>query len=106
MVEWNIDRFEIDAETRVRLRKLNENFDAELLKMEAWYLANPKKRKKNHFRFMVNWLNHAQKKVTIIKDYKLQNEEFKENLKKAEEEAAPPPQEWREMMQKLKYGAA
>lgn len=102
MVEWNIDRFEIDDETRAKFRKLNENFDAELLKMEVWYLANPKKRKKNHFRFMVNWLNHSEKKVAVVRDYKQQNEEFNEKVKKAVEEAAPPPAEWREMMAKLK----
>jgi hypothetical protein len=33
--------------------------DAELLKMEAWLDANPKRRKKNEKRFVVNWLNRT-----------------------------------------------
>lgn len=33
--------------------------DAELTRAEAWYTANPRKRKKNHQRFLVNWLARA-----------------------------------------------
>lgn len=33
--------------------------DAELAKAEAWYVANPKRRKRNHLRFLTNWLARA-----------------------------------------------
>lgn len=33
--------------------------DAELAKAEIWYIANPKRRKKNHGRFITNWLAKA-----------------------------------------------
>lgn len=31
------------------------NIDAELNRAEAWYIANPRRRKQNHHRFLVNW---------------------------------------------------
>jgi len=50
------------------LKKLKESFpsidvESEIKKMEAWLLANPKKRKKNYARFIVNWLSRIQKPV-------------------------------------------
>lgn len=33
--------------------------DDEITKAEQWYLANPRKRKTNHLRFLVNWLARA-----------------------------------------------
>ena len=106
-VAWNVDRFVIDDATRARLQKIYQGFEAEILKMETWYLANPRKRKKNHCRFIVNWLNgEASKAGRPILPYRRQNEEFNEKFRQAVEEAAPPPVEWREMMGKLKRGAA
>ncbi|MEO6147038.1 MAG: helix-turn-helix domain-containing protein [Sulfuriferula sp.] len=35
------------------------DIDAELTRAESWYLANPRKRKRNHQRFLVNWLARA-----------------------------------------------
>lgn len=106
-VEWNVDHFVIDAATLARFRKTYEGFDAEVLKMENWYLANPNKsrRRKNHQRFIVNWLNANEKKIKKVpQNMKKQTEEFNEKFKQAVEEAAPPPSEWREMMNKLKRG--
>lgn len=31
------------------------DIDAELSRAEVWYIANPRKRKQNHHRFLVNW---------------------------------------------------
>lgn len=39
--------------------------DAELTRAEAWYAANPRKRKKNHQRFLVNWLARAHDRLKI-----------------------------------------
>lgn len=33
--------------------------DDEIAKAEQWYIANPRKRKSNHMRFLVNWLARA-----------------------------------------------
>ena len=35
------------------------DIDAELTRAESWYIANPRKRKRNHQRFIVNWLARA-----------------------------------------------
>jgi hypothetical protein len=35
------------------------DIDAELTRAESWYIANPRKRKRNHQRFLVNWLARA-----------------------------------------------
>lgn len=35
--------------------------DAELARAETWYAANPKRRKRNHLRFITNWLARAHK---------------------------------------------
>lgn len=40
------------------------DIDAELTRAEAWYAANPRKRKKNHQRFLVNWLARAHDRLT------------------------------------------
>jgi hypothetical protein len=39
------------------------NVQEELLKMEAWIVANPKNKKSNYERFIVNWLTKAQDKA-------------------------------------------
>lgn len=36
------------------------DIDAELSRAEAWYVANPRKRKKNHHAFLVNWFARDQ----------------------------------------------
>jgi len=38
---------------------LNCNVDIELKKMEAWLMANPKNKKVNYERFIVNWFSRA-----------------------------------------------
>lgn len=45
----------------------NLDVDAELLKAESWYAANPKRRKKNHARFITNWLGRASGVATQAK---------------------------------------
>ena len=35
------------------------NVAGELLKMEQWLEANPRRRKKNYNRFVINWLNRV-----------------------------------------------
>lgn len=40
------------------------DLDAELTRAEVWYAANPRKRKKNHQRFLVNWLARAHTRMT------------------------------------------
>jgi len=37
--------------------------DAEIERAEQWYVANPRRRKKNHPRFLVNWLHRAQERA-------------------------------------------
>jgi hypothetical protein len=56
----------------VHLRRWQESFpkldiDAELSKAEAWYMANPKRRKKNHERFILNWLARANDRLSASK---------------------------------------
>ncbi len=101
------DRFEIDEETRKRLNKVYPFFEQELIKMEMWYIANPTKRKKNVYRFMVNWLNKKLEQreslpKPFVKDYKRDSVEFEKKLEIAKTECAPPPSDWTEMLLKLK----
>jgi hypothetical protein len=109
LVRWNDfgGRFEIDEFTRERLKKVYPFFERELAKMEVWYMANKAKQKKNHYRFMVNWLNKHMEKVDsapkpFSRDYKELDREFKEKVEKAKDECAPPPDDWRKMMETLK----
>lgn len=39
------------------------DIDAEIGKAEAWLKANPRKRKKNYERFLLNWFNHAAERL-------------------------------------------
>lgn len=116
LIRWleNEGRFEIDEMTKARFRKSYENFDSQLRNLENWYwaklLKNPKEKKKNLLSFLVNNMNrhHGNKKST--KDFKKKefeknnDKEFNKKMEKAKEECAPPPEEWREMMRKLKNG--
>lgn len=101
-VSWKEDHFEIDDVTTSLLIKTYQHFFIELQKMEMWYLANPKKRKNNHYRFMVNWLNkaHAVPPGTKVRTYVSQNKEFQENFERAVKEAAPPPKEFYDFLKK------
>lgn len=40
------------------------DIDAELTRAELWYTSNPRKRKKNHHRFLTNWLARAHDRLT------------------------------------------
>lgn len=48
------------------LQKLKESFNCdvvgEIKKAELWLIANPKKRKKNYERFLINWMTRAKPK--------------------------------------------
>jgi hypothetical protein len=60
------------------------DIEREIKKAEAWYVANPKKRKKSHHRFLVNWLSRAKKKVVMPRPaWKQEEREF---VKLSEEE--------------------
>jgi len=53
------------------LEKWKETYPAikvtqEIKKAEAWYLANPKKKRKNIDRFLVNWFNRAEEKAPRV----------------------------------------
>ena len=105
-VYWNVDHFLMDTSTEDRLKKLYPAFDKELIKMESWYLANPTKRKKNNYRFIVNWLNKTLDKPETTKkmpkDYSSINAHQEEKIKQWKEEgSAPPPPEWTKLKQKL-----
>jgi hypothetical protein len=39
------------------------NVHGELLKMKEWLTANPRRRKKNYNRFIINWLNKEHAKI-------------------------------------------
>jgi len=99
-VDWNHTSFEFKNGTYEILNRTYPYFNEELPKMEMWYLANPKKRKKNHFRFIVNWLNRVQKEKVKVRNVK-DDEKFKKGLKKMKQESAPPPKEWQELKKKL-----
>lgn len=101
LVRWNGFKFEIDDATKARMKALYPFFDEEVLKMEIWYIANPAKRKKNVHRFMVNWLNRRLEQVGGQKKVVVKNE-FIEKIEEAKKEATPPPDEWREMMSRLR----
>lgn len=101
---WLQTRFIIPEELLNKLRRTYEGFDHELGKMEMWYLANPTKRKKNHHRFIVNWLNKKKTLVTTFRTYNKENAELKVKIDKMREEATPPPTEWQILKERLKRG--
>lgn len=55
MAEWRILEWE-QAYSPLNVRQ-------EIVKMHEWLEANPRRRKKNYQRFVVNWLNKAHAKV-------------------------------------------
>lgn len=113
-IEWlpASNRFDIDDWTRAWLRKVYPFFDNEILKIEIWVVANwtntngkkGRGQKKDWARFVVKWLNAVkqEQKPTIIKDYKREDELFREKMEQAINEAAPPPDSWRDMINRLK----
>lgn len=103
LVRWNefSGKFEVDDATKARMKTLYPFFEEEVSKMEFWYIANPAKRKKNVHRFMVNWLNRRLEQVGVQKKVVVKNE-FIQKIEEAKKEATPPPQEWAEMMAKLR----
>ncbi len=61
---FNEKNFKLENIGEGRIKKWEEAFPyidvkSELLKMEVWLAANPKKRKKNYERFIINWLVRA-----------------------------------------------
>lgn len=99
---WDGVSFHVDPLTENNLRKVYPFYEIELRKMEFWYVANPRKRKKNHFRFIVNWLNKVAKDQGVKKtsrDYSIDNTELKEKMKAYE--SSPPPSDWLELKKKL-----
>lgn len=99
---WGQGRFIISEETKSKLRRVYSDFDRQLEKMEMWYIANPTKRKKNHYRFIVNWLNKNKTIATTFRTYNKENEELKEKIEKMQAECAPPPSEWQILKKRLK----
>ena len=45
---------------KCRMAYSGVNIEAEIIKMELWLTANPKKRKKNYQQFIITWLRNAQ----------------------------------------------
>jgi hypothetical protein len=61
---FNNQTFKFENISEEKINKWKEafpncNVDLELKKMEAWLVANPKKRYKNYEKFIVNWLSRA-----------------------------------------------
>lgn len=56
-VMWAVDCFVISDSLLEKFNHIYPHFHKELLKAELWYLANPKRRKKNHFRYLANWMS-------------------------------------------------
>lgn len=61
---FNNEIFKLENIPKEKLEKWKEAFplidvDVELKKMEAWLAANPKNKKVNYERFIVNWLSRA-----------------------------------------------
>lgn len=77
------------------LRTIYPNLESELKKMEAWLFANPKRKKEDYLRFIVNWMNktvlHKQQEIKPepIDRYKIENDEFNKKMKqwKSEQES-------------------
>lgn len=68
-VVLNGSGFTIPAEIAASWRKAYPavDVDAEVAKAYAWALANPKNRKENWARFLVNWLGKAQERAPAVK---------------------------------------
>ena len=101
---WVNGHFILPQSVHEKLNKTYPFFKNEIPKMEMWVLANPKKKKKNWFRFMVNWLNKIRKEKVAVCHAKT-NEEFHVKQKTYEKEVAPPPPSWQELKEKLKRKA-
>lgn len=56
-IEWDGKHFLIGDEQLADFRHAYHFFDKQIVRAELWYQANPKRIKKNHFRFIVNWMN-------------------------------------------------
>jgi len=50
---------DIDAFAELLHKTYKLNIDGELFKMSAWLIVNPKRRKRQYKRFIINWLNRA-----------------------------------------------
>ena len=57
VAEWKLAEWERDYEPL--------NVRQELVKANEWLEANPRRRKKNYNRFVVNWLNKAHAQVIV-----------------------------------------
>lgn len=73
------------------------DFASELGKMDAWLLANPGRVKTR--RFIVRWLNRA--KPLVIASGAQKRPSPKVDIKKLQDEMAPPPAEWQRMVSDL-----
>lgn len=104
IVRWNEfgGKFEVDDETKKRLKSVYPFYEEEISKMEMWYIANPNKRKKNVHRFIVNWLSRKLEQCGGKKTVVRKDDEFIKKIEAAKAECAPPPNEWKEMMAKLR----
>ena len=68
-----------------------------MMKAEAWYVANPKKQKRSHFRFLVNWMNKVAKEQKPYQKAAQTRDDHYVNPK----EYAPPPPEWRNLKKRM-----
>ena len=99
-IAWVGDHFAIPPSIFEKLNRNYSYFKDELVKMEMWYLANPKKRKRNILIFMVNWLNTIKKEKVVIR-VRNDEQDWEKKLRRNELEVASPPAEWKDMLKKF-----
>ena len=98
-ITWNTTHFQIPPEVRGKLQRVYPQFNSELPRMEMWVIANPQKKKKNWYRFMVNWLNKGVKQK--VQERKIADDTgWRSKHKKMVEEAAPPSAEFKEFLRR------
>jgi len=98
---FNKTTFKFENIPKEKLEKWKEafpliNVEVELKKMEAWLTANPKNKKVNYERFIVNWLDRAKGEKANGKYIALSYKDTgRDNREKQEGNGKPiPPGEW------------
>lgn len=58
-VAWVENQFILSESILAAFRHAYPYFDREITRAALWYEANPHRQKRNHFRFLLNWMNRA-----------------------------------------------
>ncbi|MBU1862358.1 MAG: replication protein [Candidatus Omnitrophica bacterium] len=74
------------------------NVDAEFKKARAWLLSNTRNQKKNFKRFLNNWIKNAKPQVKGVIETPTRD---KRNYDPLPREHSEPPQEWKDLVNKL-----